>query len=126
MTMKATAYVIFADGFRVKVEVAASEAARARGLMFRDTLDERAGMVFPFAVPGRYPFWMKNVRIPLDIMWVDDADRIVWIVEQAPPCVADPCPMYTPGSDASYVIEVIGGFAAKHGIAVGDSVAVNW
>jgi uncharacterized protein len=127
MTMKTTtAYVIFSDGFRVDAELARTDVERARGLMFRDHLDERAGMVFPFAVPGRYPFWMKNVRIPLDIMWVDETNRIVWIVEQAPPCVADPCPMYTPAADASYVIEVMGGFAAKHGVVVGDSVAIEW
>lgn len=121
-----TAYVIFPDGYRVAAEVAATDAARARGLMFRDSLDERAGMLFPFAVPDRHAFWMKNVRIPLDIIWLDARGRIVWIVEQAPPCTADPCPMYVPGTDASYVVEVVGGFAARHGVTAGDSVTVNW
>ena len=120
-----TAYVIFPDGFRVAAEVAATGAARARGLMFRDSLDERAGMVFPFDVPGHYPFWMKNVRIPLDILWLDAGGRVVWIVERAEPCTSEPCPMYVPGAEASYVVEVIGGFAAKHGVAVGDAVTLR-
>ena len=123
---KPTAYVIFKDGFRVEVEVAATDAARARGLMFRDSLDENAGMLFPFESPGRFGFWMKNVRIPLDIIWLDADDRIVWIVERAAPCDKDPCPMYVPKVSASAVVEVAGGFAAKHGVEVGDTVVVNW
>jgi uncharacterized membrane protein (UPF0127 family) len=126
MTMESTtAYVIFPDGFRVAAEVAATAAARARGLMFRDSLDERAAMLFPFDLPGRYGFWMKNVRIPLDIIWLDARGRVVWIVERAAPCTTEPCPMYVPEAEASYVVEVIGGFVQAHGVAVGDSVAVN-
>jgi uncharacterized membrane protein (UPF0127 family) len=127
MTMgTTTAYVIFPDGFRVEAEVATTNAARARGLMFRDSLDERAGMVFPFPVPGRYAFWMKNVRVPLDIIWLDAQHRVVWIVERAAPCLSDPCPMYLPSADASFVVEVMGGFVATHGVAVGDCVALSW
>jgi uncharacterized protein len=121
-----TAYVIFADGFRVEVDVARTEAARARGLMFCDTLDEREGMLFVFDVPRRYGFWMKNVRVPLDIIWLDARGRVVWIIERAAPCPADPCPIYQPDANASYVVEVIGGFVAKHGVTLGDVVAVNW
>ena len=121
----ATAYVIFPDGFRVDVEVAATDAAIARGLMFRDRLDEREGMLFRFDVPRRYRFWMKNVRIPLDMIWLDHRGRVVWIVERAEPCLADPCPMYQPGAPASYVVEVIGGFVEKHGVAVGDAVTIG-
>jgi uncharacterized protein len=126
MTMeRATAYVIFADAFAVQVEVAETDAERARGLMFRDSLDEREGMLFRFEVPRRYGFWMKNVRFPLDIIWLDATRRVVWIVERAAPCASDPCPMYVPGAEASYVVEVIGGFVAKHGVAPGDAVTIR-
>ena len=127
MTMAGTtAYVIFPDGFRVEADVADTEMTRARGLMFRDTLDERQGMLFPFETPGRYGFWMKNVRVPLDIIWLDASGRIVWIVESAAPCKSHPCPTYTPDAAASYVVEVRGGFAQAHGVAVGDFVAIEW
>ena len=126
MTMeRATAYVIFADAFRVEVDVAETEAARARGLMFRDSLDERHGMLFRFDVPRRYGFWMKNVRIPLDIIWLDTRGRVVWIVESAPPCASDPCPMYVPDADAWHVVEVVGGFVAKHSVALGDVITLR-
>ena len=125
--MPSTAYVIFADGTRLSVEVAETEAARARGLMFRRqaAFADDEGMLFVFDVPGRYAFWMKNVRAPLDIVWLDEASRIVWIVEDAPPCDADPCPIYEPPGEASMVVEVAGGFTRRHGVTVGDAVAIS-
>jgi uncharacterized membrane protein (UPF0127 family) len=125
MTVNASAYVIFGGGLRIRVEVAATEAARARGLMFRPPLSDDDGMLFVFDVPGRYAFWMKNVRAPIDIIWVDAASRVVWIAENAPPCSADPCPTYEPPADASFVIEVAGGFVRRHHVAPGDIVTIN-
>lgn len=119
-----TAYVIFADGFRVEVEVARTDAERARGLMFRDRLDEREGVLFVFEIPRRYGFWMKNVRIELDIIWLDARGHVVWIVERAAPCTSDPCPMYVPDVFASYVVEVVGGFVSRHGVTTGDRVTI--
>jgi uncharacterized membrane protein (UPF0127 family) len=102
--------------------VADTDAARARGLMFRDTLRDDEGMLFVFGDSRRHPFWMRNVLIALDMIWVDDEGRIVWLVESAPPCVEEPCPIYTPQRPASSVIEVRAGFAKRHGIKAGDIV----
>ena len=120
-----SSYVIFRDGTRVDLEVAQSDEQRERGLMFRDSLPEHAGMLFPFDVPRRYGFWMKNVRIPLDIIWLDAGGRIVWIAPNAKPCASEPCPMYVPEAKASFVLEVVGGFAERHGVAVGDTVQLG-
>ena len=125
MTIDDADYVIFRDGTRVRVEVAATGAARARGLMFRERLGEDEGMLFTFDRPGRYGFWMKNVRVALDIIWLDAAGRVVWIVEFAPPCQAEPCPVYAPLIDASFVVELTGGFARRHGVARGDAVTIR-
>ncbi len=118
-------YVIFGDGTRVDVEVAETDAARARGLMFRDALGECRGMLFAFDVPRPYAFWMKNVRMALDIIWLDAAGRIVWIVESAPPCAAEPCPTYVPGAEASFVLEVAAGFARRHAVTRGSEVTLR-
>ena len=118
------AYVIFTDGTRIDVEVADTSAAHARGLMFRDSLAEDRGMLFRFGPPRRYAMWMKNVRFALDILWLDRSDRIVWIVENALPCDAEPCPSYVPGIAAVTVLEISGGFVRKHGAAVGDAITV--
>ena len=125
MTKPPQAYVIFADGWRVELEVADTEALRERGLMFRDGLADAEGMLFTFDVPRRYAFWMKNVRMPLDILWLDARGRIVSIVESAEPCVADPCPMYEPETPASMVLELAGGFVRRHGVRRGDVLAIT-
>ena len=117
--------VIFPDGTHVRADVADTEETRARGLMFRESLAEDEGMVFTFDKPRRYGFWMKNVRMPLDIIWLDERGRVVWIVDSAPPCDTDPCPMFVPTTKASFVVEVAGGFARRHGVAVGDTVTIR-
>lgn len=117
--------MIFPDGTRLTADVADTHETRARGLMFRESLGESEGMLFVFDAPRRYAFWMKHVRIPLDILWLDAAGRVVWIVEGAPPCLADPCPTYAPGASASRVLETAAGFARRHGVALGDTVSIS-
>jgi uncharacterized membrane protein (UPF0127 family) len=115
--------VLFPDGFAVSVEIAANDELRAQGLMYRDRLRPGTGMLFFFEEPGAHSFWMKNTRIPLDMIWLDGQRRIVHIEANVPPCVADPCPSY--GSEeveALYVLEVFGGVAAEHGLKAGDVI----
>jgi uncharacterized protein len=119
------AEAVFPDKTVVALEVARSEPERARGLMFRTSLAERAGMIFLFERPGIYPFWMKNTLIPLDMVWTDTNGKIAWIAESVPPCKADPCPEYPPHAEASYVIELSAGFAKRHRLKVGDVVTLN-
>jgi uncharacterized membrane protein (UPF0127 family) len=116
---------VFPGNVVVSLEVARTEAERARGLMHRASLPERAGMIFLFERPGIYPFWMKNTLIPLDLFWTDTNGRIVWIAESLPPCTADPCPEYPPRAVASYVIETNAGFAKRHRIQVGQVVTLK-
>lgn len=116
---------IFADGAAVALEIADTEPIRQRGLMFRAHLAPNEGMIFVFPEPGDYPFWMKNTLIPLDMIWLDGRRRIVAIARSVPPCKADPCPSYPPDAIASYVIEVVSGFARQHGVAVGDVVTLE-
>jgi uncharacterized membrane protein (UPF0127 family) len=115
----------FPDGTVVSVEIADTEPVRQRGLMFRERLAPNEGMVFVFPEPGDYPFWMKNTLIPLDLLWLDAQARIVSIARSVPPCKADPCPSYPPDATASYVLEVVSGFARQHGLKVGDVVKLD-
>ena len=116
--------MIFADATRIAVEVADTDAARARGLMFRDVVADDAGLLLQMERPGYHAIWMKNVRIPLDILWLDPHGRIVWMVDSAPPCREEPCPIYTPEARSVFVLEVPGGVARRHGAAVGGSVTL--
>ena len=112
--------VVFPDGFVVSVEIAADDELRAQGLMYRDHIDPGKGMLFVFPRDDVFSFWMKNTRIPLDMIWIDANRRIVGIKENVPPCRVEDCPSYGPGVIARYVLEVGGGEAAKHGLKVGD------
>jgi uncharacterized membrane protein (UPF0127 family) len=120
-----TGSVTFPDGTRVQVEIAADEATRQRGLMFRESMAPNEGMVFVFDRPGIYPFWMKNTLISLDMLWLDQSGRIVHIAHSVPPCKADPCPSYPPDAEAVYVVEVVAGFARTHKLKVGDQLKLT-
>ena len=119
------AEAVFPDKTVVALEVARTEPERSRGLMFRTSMAEQAGMIFLFERPGVYPFWMKNTLIPLDMFWTDTTGKVVWIAESVPPCQADPCPEYPPKAVASYVIETNAGFARQHGVKVGDVLTLR-
>lgn len=108
-----------ADGGRhaVRAEVAADDASRARGLMFRTSLSDDAGMLFIFPEPGQHTFWMKNVPIPLDMIFVGDDLRIVGIVESAAPQTTDGRSIPLP---SRYVLEVGGGWCGRRGVKTGD------
>src|SRR5690242_5415176 len=119
------AQVDFPDRAHVKAEIAATEAERERGLMFRESMGELDGMIFVFDAPGLHAFWMKDTLIPLDMLWLDASGKIVSIAESVPPCKADPCPTYPPRAAASFVLELSAGFAKKHQLRVGDTLALS-
>ena len=105
---------------KVAVEIADTPAARTRGLMYRDSLDANAGMVFVFPEEADHSFWMKNTHIPLDMIFVSSAMAVVGIVQNAEPLTETSRAVGTP---SQYVVETNGGFAASHGIVSGTRVA---
>jgi len=106
----------------INVEIAKTGAERSKGLMFRTELDENAGMIFIFEQEDRYGFWMKNTLIPLDMIHINKDKLIVDIIKNVPPCVADPCPSYTPNERSLYVLEVNSGYSETNNVNIGDSI----
>ncbi len=104
------------------VEVAATNDERAKGLMFRRELSQKNGMLFVFPEERRLSFWMKNTLIPLDMIFISRDWKVVGIVENAVPLSEE-----SRGIDAEsqYVLEFIGGTAARLGIVPGASVVVR-
>ncbi|MFC5571546.1 DUF192 domain-containing protein [Lysobacter yangpyeongensis] len=101
-------------GHRYQVEIADDDAERARGLMFRDELARDHGMLFIHDVEEPQAYWMKNTRIPLDILYFDDARRLVSQQRDVPPCaLGDGCPPYPSEAPARYVLELNAGEAAR-------------
>ena len=102
------------NGKRYTVEIADDDAERARGLMFRDAMDEGHGMLFIHDVEAPQAYWMKNTHIPLDILYFDDARRLVSQQRDVPPCsLGDACPPYPSTAPARYVLELNAGEAAR-------------
>jgi uncharacterized membrane protein (UPF0127 family) len=102
------------------VEIADTDAAREKGLMFRKSLSEGQGMLFDFHQEQPVSFWMRNTYIPLDMIFIRVDGRILRVVESAEPLSERMIPS---GAPVLAVLEVIGGTARKLGIAVGDRVA---
>jgi hypothetical protein len=96
-----------------------------KGLMFRENLDENNGMLFIFNNSGKYNFWMKNTLIPLDIIWINKNIEIVDIKENVPPCKQEPCEIYSPKTEAWYVLEVNGGSVKMNNISIGDKLNIS-
>lgn len=106
-------------------EVAKTNAERGQGLMYRIALDNDKGMLFIFDKEGIYSFWMKNTLIHLDMIWIDKNNNIVFIKENAQPCLKEVCEVITPNEKALYVLEVNSGNVEKYNIKLGDEVSIN-
>jgi uncharacterized membrane protein (UPF0127 family) len=102
------------------VEIADTEAAREKGLMFRKSMPPGQGMLFDFHSDQPVRFWMKNTYIPLDMIFIRSDGRILNIAENTTPMSEKEVPSAGP---VQAVLEVRGGTARKLGIAPGDRVA---
>lgn len=109
-------------GQRIHVELALTEPQRQQGLMFRESLPERQGMLFVFERPQPLAFWMKNTLIPLDILYFDADRRLVSVSRDVPPCKSAYCPSYPSAGPALYTLELNAGQAAALGVKRGDEI----
>jgi len=104
----------------VRVELARTPGQRTFGLMYRGHLDDDAGMLFIFPTAEPLKFWMKHTEIPLDMIFANSAGVVVGIVTNATPYSEKPV---GPDAPALYVLEVNGGFCARHGVRAGDKMS---
>jgi uncharacterized protein len=111
----------------IELEVARTSAEQSMGLMYRMELQDNRGMLFPFSPPRPVRFWMKNVSISLDMVFLRDGE-VKEIVENVPPCTSDPCPVYGPPHSVAIdrVIELRGGRAAELGLQVGARLDIEF
>jgi uncharacterized membrane protein (UPF0127 family) len=83
-------------------------------------------MVFKFEEPGRHGFWMKDMRFPIDVIFLDKSAKVVDLWQNAQPCTQEACAAYYPAADAKYVVEVNAGQAAALGLdEVGRSAGIE-
>jgi uncharacterized membrane protein (UPF0127 family) len=102
-------------GAVIQVEIADTMKKRAEGLMYRQHLAKDRGMLFTFDQAQPWVFWMKNTKIPLDIIWMNEKKQIIHIARNVPICTRtdDGCPQYQPNDPAMYVLELGGGEAER-------------
>jgi len=103
-----------------RVEVADTDSARARGLMFRRTLGEDQGLILAWADDDLRTIWMKNCYIHLDLIFLNQRRQVVAIFANVPPCATEPCATYSVPIPVRYVLEICGGRARELGLKVGD------
>lgn len=113
---------------QVSVEVADTAQKRSKGLSEVSFLAEDSGMLFVFPKADRYKFWMKQMRFPLDMVWIN-GDSVVDLLENVPPPTLgtpdDQLKIYSPISEIDKVLEVNGGFVNLHGVKIGDKVSLE-
>jgi uncharacterized membrane protein (UPF0127 family) len=108
-----------ADPVSVRVEIARDEDTRRRGLMFRQRMDEDAGMLFLFERSQPLTFWMHNTYMPLDMIFIEPSLRVLGVVENAEPMTDTS--RAVPGQ-SQYVLEVNAGWSRRHAVQKGTAV----
>lgn len=103
------------------VEIADTPEKRKKGLSGRNFLPENQGMIFLFEKPDYHSFWMKEMKFPLDFIWIFE-DRVVEITENVNPFDYQPPNILTPKEKVDKVLEANAGFVKKFNIKVGDKI----
>jgi len=117
--VKNTNYVKIA-GQIIKVDLAFTSFDQKNGLSGRNNLKDDEGMLFIFDNLDKYPFWMKDMSFPIDIIWIDEDFCIVYIKKNAFP---ESYPeIFYPQKDSKYVLEVNAQFSEKKNLKEGDKV----
>jgi uncharacterized protein len=112
------------DSVLIDVEVAETPEQRRFGLMFRETLEKRSGMVFLFFETTSGSFWMKNTLIPLSVAFFD-GDGIIRAILDMEPCKEDPCRLYHPRVSYTGALEVNQGAFDDWNVSVGDRITIT-
>lgn len=101
------------------VEVVDTPEARAKGLMFRQSLAKDAGMLFDFRQEQQTAFWMQNTFIPLDMVFIAANGEVKTVHANAIPHDTTSIPSQVP---VQFVLEIPGGRSAEIGLKPGDRV----
>lgn len=116
---------VIVNGKEYKAILAKSDKERMKGLSNRSSLDKNSGMLFVFDKKNIYPFWMKDMKFPIDIIYIDD-NTIVDIIENVPaPDKKTPVsslPIIKPKSAANFVFEINAGQSKQNNIKIGNKV----
>ncbi len=111
-------YVLSINNKEISLTVASSTADLEKGLSGVESLDENTGMFFVFDTEDKYGFWMKDMKISIDIIWLDSLKKVIYIEKNVSP---DTYPkVFFPPENSLYVLELKPGFTDENNISVGN------
>ena len=108
------------------IKIADTQIERIDGLMNQEILGEDEGMLFVFDEEGTYGFWMKNMKFPIDIVWIDKNLTVVETTKNISPCTEEPCKSYYSKSPILYVLELNAGKIEEFDIVNGMKVTLSY
>ncbi len=111
-------------GSTYELWIADTEAERVQGLSGVERLDPNGGLLMDFEADGAWGIWMKDMKVPLDIIWLDANKKIVYIVKNASPELSTDT-VFTPKNPARYVIELPAGSVDKAAINQNSKVVFD-
>ena len=110
-------------GLELNADLAVTQEQMSKGLAVKDELKENESMLFVFGEPSRHSFWMKDMKFPIDIIWLDSDGKVVHIEKDLQPCLSVlVCTNYSPNTDSQYVLETVSGFTQRHNVSVGTHI----
>jgi hypothetical protein len=117
---------LFINNHPITIEIADTDEKRSKGLSNRDSIEQDHGMLFIFPSKGVYYFWMKDMKIPLDFVWIDQ-DTVVDLTENISHVNSnsDEIPIFTAKVAFDKVLEINSGDIKRIGINIGDKVKIN-
>ena len=117
---------VFVGETAFDVEIAATAAEREQGLSGREEMASGDGMLFVYAEPSVLTFWMKDMLLPLDFVWIGAGCAVVDITHDVPNpprgATSAALPHYSSAGPASYNLEISAGEARRNGLSEGDPV----
>ena len=115
--------VVQLAGKEIAVDIARTDEQREQGLSGRIELKEDEGMLFVFEKGGKHPFWMKDMNFGIDIIWISEDKKVIYIKKNAlPESYPEIYGLDASMENAKYVLEVVSGFSDKNNLKEGDSV----
>ena len=112
--------VVSVNAFKLIADLALTQDQQTKGLAVKNHMNESEGMLFVFQDPSKPSFWMKDMKFPIDIIWLDANRSVVYIAPNLEPCPSQgTCPGYVPNKDSLYVLETTAGFSQRHNVTVG-------
>jgi uncharacterized membrane protein (UPF0127 family) len=105
-------------GTEFTAQIADNDPLRELGLSYRDSLDDNSAMLFVFEKPSVYKFWMKDMKFPIDMIWLDENKEVIHIEKDVKPETFPES--FGPNKNAKYIIEIKANRVDQIGLSVGD------